>query len=51
MTRHVQPFTPQDHDAISANMLMLGVVRSGQVTDAYAEDARRGMVGRRKESR
>lgn len=51
ITLHEQPFTPQDHDAISANMLMLGVVRNGRVTYAYADDARRGMVSRRKESR
>jgi branched-chain amino acid transport system substrate-binding protein len=51
ITLHQQPFTPQDHDAISANMLMVGVVRNRRVTYAYAEDARRGIVGRSKEAR
>ncbi len=48
VTTYQRPFTPQDHEAITVNMLMVGVVRAGRVTFARAEDAQRGMLVRTK---
>lgn len=50
ITIYNQPFTPKDHDAISANMIVIGKVSKGRVTYAYEEDARRFMLQRRKET-
>jgi branched-chain amino acid transport system substrate-binding protein len=49
ITTYNKPFTAQDHDAMSANMLVIGVVRGGRVGYAYADDARKGLVMRTKE--
>lgn len=49
ITIYERPFTPEDHEAITANMMVMGVVNRGRVTFAYAEDARRGMMIRRKD--
>jgi branched-chain amino acid transport system substrate-binding protein len=49
ITTYNKPFTAQDHDAMSANMLVIGVVRGGRVGYAYADDARKGLVARSKE--
>ena len=43
-----QPFTQQDKDAITPNMLVMGVVKNGAVTFAYAEDAKRNLFVQRK---
>ena len=43
-----QPFTLQDKDAITPNMLVMGVVKNGAVTFAYAEDAKRNLFVQRK---
>lgn len=42
-------FSATDHDAVTANMLYLGMVKNGVVTFAYPEDARRNLVVQRKE--
>jgi branched-chain amino acid transport system substrate-binding protein len=42
-------FTSKDHDALSENMLYLGVVKDGAVTFAYPEDRKRNNIMPRKE--
>ena len=44
-----QPFSQQDKDAITANMLVMGVVKNGVVTFAYPEDAKRNLFVQRKQ--
>ena len=44
-----QPFSKQDKDAITANMLVMGVVKNGAVTFAYPEDAKRNLFVQRKQ--
>ncbi|TAG33124.1 MAG: ABC transporter substrate-binding protein [Polaromonas sp.] len=44
-----QPFTRQDKDAITANMLVMGMVKNGAVTFAYPEDAKRNLFVQRKQ--
>lgn len=46
-----KPFSPEDHDAITQNMLVMGLVKKGQVTFAYPEDARRNLFVQRKQQR
>lgn len=40
VTTYTRPFTPEDHDAITENMLVIGVVRNGRIDYAFEEDAR-----------
>ena len=49
VTTYEQPFSAKDHDAISANMLWLGTWRGGERTYAFAEDAARASIIRRKQ--
>lgn len=49
ITTYDRPFSADDHDAISANMIWLGVWRGGEVHFLYAEDARRAGFIRRKQ--
>jgi branched-chain amino acid transport system substrate-binding protein len=44
-----RPFSADDKDAVTANMLMMGQVRNGTVTFAYPEDARRNLIVQRKQ--
>ena len=44
-----QPFSTQDKDAITANMLVMGMVKNGAVTFAYPEDAKRNLFVQRKQ--
>lgn len=44
-----RPFSAQDKEAISANMLVMGQVRNGLVTFAYPEDAKRNLFVQRKQ--
>ncbi len=48
VTTYKQPFSSKDHDAITENMLFLGMVKNGRVTFAYPEDAKRNLVVQRK---
>jgi branched-chain amino acid transport system substrate-binding protein len=50
VTTHDRPFSVQDHDAFSINMIWLGVWRHGEVQFLYPEDAKRASVIRRKAS-
>jgi branched-chain amino acid transport system substrate-binding protein len=43
-----RPFSADDKDAVTPNMLVMGKVKSGAVTFAYPEDARRNLVVQRK---
>lgn len=43
-----KPFSVDDKDAVTANMLVMGKVKNGAVTFAYPEDARRNLVVQRK---
>ncbi|HEX6706737.1 MAG TPA: ABC transporter substrate-binding protein [Albitalea sp.] len=49
VTTHDKPFSSQDHDAFTRNMIWLGVWRKGEVQFLYPEDAKRAGVIRRKE--
>jgi branched-chain amino acid transport system substrate-binding protein len=42
ITNYNRPFSPEDHDAITENMLIMGRVTQGRVDYAYAEDQQRG---------
>ena len=44
-----QPFTKLDHDATTQNMLVMGMVKSGGITFAYPEDAKRNLFVQRKQ--
>ncbi|MBA4255626.1 MAG: ABC transporter substrate-binding protein [Polaromonas sp.] len=44
-----KPFSLDDKDAVTANMLYLGQVRNGAVTFAYPEDAKRNLFVQRKQ--
>ena len=44
-----QPFSLQDKDAITPNMLVMGMVKGGAVTFAYPEDAKRNLFVQRKQ--
>jgi len=44
-----KPFSLDDKDAVTANMLVMGRVRNGAVTFAYPEDARRNLFVQRKQ--
>jgi branched-chain amino acid transport system substrate-binding protein len=44
-----QPFSSQDKDALTENMLVMGMVKNGGVTFAYPEDAKRNLFVQRKQ--
>ena len=48
VTTYKNAFSTTDHNAITMNMLYLGVVRNGAITFAYPEDARRNLAVQRK---
>ncbi|HEY0845447.1 MAG TPA: ABC transporter substrate-binding protein [Noviherbaspirillum sp.] len=48
ITSYHKPFSREDHDAITQNMLLMGVVASGRVDYAYADDQKRGALLRLK---
>ncbi len=45
---HQQPFTKEDKDAVSSNMLVMGMVKNGAVTFAYPEDKTKNLFVQRK---
>jgi branched-chain amino acid transport system substrate-binding protein len=45
---HERPFSKDSHDAITSNMLVMGVVKNGVVTFAYPEDRTRNLFVQRK---
>ena len=44
VTSYEKPFSAEDHDAITANMMVIGRVTSGRVGYAYQEDQQRGAL-------
>jgi branched-chain amino acid transport system substrate-binding protein len=44
-----KPFSINDKDAISSNMLVMGMIKNGAVTFAYPEDAKRNLFVQRKQ--
>jgi branched-chain amino acid transport system substrate-binding protein len=48
VTTHDRPFSPQDHDAFTMNMIWLATWRNGALQFVYADDAKRASVIRRK---
>lgn len=50
VTTHDQPFSRDDKDAISKNMLVMGVVRNGSVTFAYTSDRKKNLIIQRKKT-
>jgi branched-chain amino acid transport system substrate-binding protein len=48
ITSYHKPYSHQDHDAITQNMVLMGVVSDGRVDYAYADDQRRGALLRMK---
>lgn len=48
LTTHRAPFSAADHDAISPAMLVMGKIRGGRADYAFAEDANKSIVLRRK---
>jgi branched-chain amino acid transport system substrate-binding protein len=49
VTTHDRPFSANDHDAFTRNMIWLGVWRKGEIGFQYPEDAKRASMIRRKE--
>lgn len=45
---HERPFSKNDKDAVTANMLVMGMVKNGAVTFAYPEDRTRNLFVQRK---
>ncbi|MEY4711586.1 MAG: hypothetical protein RIS88_1036 [Pseudomonadota bacterium] len=48
VSTYERPFSADDKDAVSANLLVMGQVKNGAVTFAYPEDARRNLIVQRK---
>lgn len=48
ITTYDKPFSKTDHDALSSNMLVMGIVRKGQIDYAYKQDAQKSFVVQRK---
>ncbi len=47
---HEHPFSRDDKDAITKNMLVMGTVRDGAVTFAYAADRKKNLIIQRKKT-
>lgn len=48
ITTHASPFSAADHDAISSNMIVMGIIRNGKTDYAFAEDSRKSFALQRK---
>jgi len=48
VTSYAKPFDRVHHDAVGADILMVGVVAQGRVTYAYPQDAHRGLLAQHK---
>lgn len=48
VSRYLRPFSANDHEAITLNMVVMGEIRKGRVEYAYKEDASRGLIARTK---
>jgi branched-chain amino acid transport system substrate-binding protein len=50
ITVYSRPYTPDDHDAVTSNMLVMGVVHNGKTDFAFKTDAKRSFMVERKKS-
>ncbi|MDM0020576.1 ABC transporter substrate-binding protein [Variovorax saccharolyticus] len=50
VTTYDKPFSSEDKEALTPNMLVVGTVKNGQVTFAHAEDATRNRIVQRKQA-
>lgn len=50
VTTYERPFTAQDHEAITDNMVVMGEVRRGLVLFAHKDDEKAAIVGRKRQS-
>lgn len=48
ITTYAPPFTKDDHEALSDNMVLMGEVKQGQVGFAHSDDERRSLLVHRK---
>ncbi len=48
ITTHRAPFSAADHDAVSPGMLVMGKIQGGRADYAFAEDANKSIILRRK---
>lgn len=48
ITTHRAPFSAADHDAVSPSMLVMGKIQGGRADYAFAEDANKSIILRRK---
>lgn len=48
ITTYERPFTHDDHEAISENMVFMGEIKNGKIVFAYPEDERRSLLGQKK---
>ena len=48
VSTYESPFSPNDKDAVTANMLIMGKVQKGAVTFAYPDDAKQSIFSKRK---
>lgn len=49
VSTYEKPFSVEDKDAITRNMLVIGAVKNGAITFAYPEDAKRNLIIQRKQ--
>ncbi len=49
VTTYDKPFSAEDKDAITRNMLVMGVVKNGAVSFAYREDAKKNFIIQREQ--
>ena len=49
VSTYEKPFSVEDKDAITRNMLVIGAVKNGAITFAYPEDAKRNLIVQRKQ--
>ena len=49
VSTYEKPFSVDDKDAITRNMLVIGMVKNGAITFAYPEDAKRNLIIQRKQ--
>ena len=50
VTTYERPFTAQDHEAITDNMVVMGEVRRGLVLFAHKDDEKAAIVGRKRQA-
>ncbi len=46
---HEKPFTKDDHESITANMVVMGEIRKGSITYAYKDDEKLAIIGRKRQ--